>query len=182
MNKKYTCLIEVTMIYYCMAVMAVTRVKHRSANSGYCRPHFFILALMLFAIWDIYQHIESCFFETSVDATLLPFPFDARFATRHRPQLKPDAQNPRGTRYQSRGNARKQGQNPKSFFVLASCVSSSVLSKAPHVIGTGMTRDHLEQFLPMLSSGSCLIQRPDVNFPRCVLILSSLYSIICVYR
>ena len=113
--------IEVTMIYHCMAVMAVTRVEHRSANSGSCRPHFFILALMLFAIWDIYQLTESCFFETSVDVTLLPFTLDARFATRLRPQLKPDAQNPRGTRYQSRGNARKQGLNPKSFFGLASC-------------------------------------------------------------
>ena len=57
-----------------------SRVEHCSANKGSCRPHFFILALMLFSIWDIYLH-ASCFYEYSVDVTQLAFIFDARFAT-----------------------------------------------------------------------------------------------------
>ena len=54
--------------------------NNEKRNTGSCRPHFFILALMLFSICDIYQH-TSCFYEYSVEVTLLPFIFSARFAT-----------------------------------------------------------------------------------------------------
>ena len=49
--------------------MSVTRVVHCSAYKGTCRPRFFILALMLFLIRDIYQH-TSCFYIYSEDVTL----------------------------------------------------------------------------------------------------------------
>ena len=61
--------------------MEVTRVAHRSTNNKFCRPNSFIVALMLFSIWDIYQH-TSCFHENSVKVNLLPFISDSRLATR----------------------------------------------------------------------------------------------------
>ena len=62
---------------------SVTRVVHRSAYKGICRPRFFILALMLFLIRDIYQH-TSCFYIYSEDITLPSCISEARFAFRLR--------------------------------------------------------------------------------------------------
>lgn len=66
--------------------MEVTRVVHQPIYYRFFRTYSFVLALMLFSVWNTYQH-TSFIYENSVNVTLLPFNSDRRFATRPHPLL-----------------------------------------------------------------------------------------------
>ena len=66
--------------------MEVTRVVHQPIYYRFFRTYSFVLALMLFSVWNTYQH-TSFIYENSGNVTLLPFNSDRRFATRPHPLL-----------------------------------------------------------------------------------------------
>lgn len=59
---------------------------HQPIYYRFFRTYSFVLALMLFSVWNTYQH-TSFIYENSVKVTLLPFNSDRRFATRPHPLL-----------------------------------------------------------------------------------------------